>query len=351
MPIVSAATLRSYFEENDSPSSSQFSDLIASFAHLVSAAGTAARFAALGAGTPGQNAFAATTTASAAGAFGGGTAGRETFGAATTASAIRSLGVGAAGSAVMAAATTAAARNALDLTVGAVGSAVLTTGTTAAAQQQLGGGTVGRNLFDASTTASAANQLNVGGGGTTLIVGVTATGATIDLTAGNAPNAFNGTYGGLLLRLQNMVPATDSVCLRLRVSQDAGATFDATARYTWRNYTIQDNSTAVATNNDFAAAADTSITIQGSADTGPASPMGNQLGEAGDFEIHVSDPADGTRTKRFHWTGVFFNALLYENSGVGHYYANVNAINGLRVYYSSGNHSAGRVMLYGKARS
>jgi hypothetical protein len=137
MAIVSAAALKRYFEENDAPTSANFSDLIDSLFARGSAAGTAQGVAGLGAGSVGDDVFFANTTASAKSVIGAGAVGTIQFEQATTASAKSVIGAG------------------------AVGTIQFEQATTASAQTVIGGGVAGRATFEAITTASARQALDI----------------------------------------------------------------------------------------------------------------------------------------------------------------------------------------------
>lgn len=107
MTAQSKATLKSYFEGGDTPTSGQFADLIDTLLVASSAPG--------GVNTVGRAVVSAASTAIAQAALGGRAAGIGVFEASTTASSQSVLGSGVAGRQVFAAATTAVARASLHL--------------------------------------------------------------------------------------------------------------------------------------------------------------------------------------------------------------------------------------------
>lgn len=187
MTILSAATVKTFFEQGDKPTQSNFEDLIDTAVRpsLVAIA-TAAE-----ADKVGVIAILGSTEAT---AYSHGTVGRQLLSSITTASASNHLGIatgGAIGSLLLAAIVTASAQG--HLGGGAVGIALLESTGTASAQNKLGAGTVGKMLIEAITTASAANALNVGAGSTSYIIQVTGrTYVAIESTAfGASPTYVN----------------------------------------------------------------------------------------------------------------------------------------------------------------
>ena len=190
MTILSATTVKTFFETGDKPTQSNFEDLIdTAVRDSMVAIATAAE-----GGATGIIAILGSTEAT---AYAHGAFGRIMLTAGTTASASNHLGIaaaGAVGALLQAAIVTASAQG--HLGAGAIGIALIESIATASVQNKIGTGTFGRTLLEAITTASAANHLNiVAATAASIIIQVTSRNysATESTALSNATNAFVNT--------------------------------------------------------------------------------------------------------------------------------------------------------------
>lgn len=159
--------------------------------------------------------------------------------------------------------------------------------------------------------------------------------ATLDFTAG-----IDGTYDEYVLQLTNIVPATDAADLWVRVSEDAGSSFKAGATDYIYDYNLVLND---ASNNPIGSAGDTKLRV-----TGGIYNTASKGGTCG--EIRFFAPSATSQNKHFKWalSGVRNAATtLYSMDGAGVFVLDTNAINAIRLMFSSGNITSGTVALYG----
>lgn len=127
------------------------------------------------------------------------------------------------------------------------------------------------------------------------------------------------------LSLWNWRPATDNVALRMRFSQ-SGSFLAGAADYAWGA------SMGASPNND---ASDDSI--------GMSTAWGNAANEFLHLKIKLVKPSSAAFSKAALWHGMFvnINGNAVESVGGGHLLANLNAIDGVRLFCSSGNIASG----------
>lgn len=163
--------------------------------------------------------------------------------------------------------------------------------------------------------------------------------ATLNFTA-----SIGSTYDCYAI-VGRLIPATDNRSLYLRVSTDGGSTFKSGASdYGWvviGGYASADD---VATAEDSGDTAADIIRLTG----GGAAGVGNATTEGCEFTIYFHAPSSTAVHKRFN--GVVSgldasgNPLIATFAGV---YKATTAINGVRLYFSTGNIASGHVVLYG----
>lgn len=166
--------------------------------------------------------------------------------------------------------------------------------------------------------------------GVTLLDSQTAsTSATLDFTTG-----IDDTYDVYLFELVNITPASDGVELNLRISQDSGSTWKASANnYEWRQDMTSGSSSTSATE----------IQI--------GENLGNAAAESYCGTVRLYNPSNTTKHKLFagmstHWNNAG-TTLLELQACAGSYNADTAAINGVQFLMSSGNIASGTIYLYG----
>lgn len=154
-------------------------------------------------------------------------------------------------------------------------------------------------------------------------------------------NGIDGSYDEYLVVLTNIVPATNTALLQLRVSQDGGATFKAGVS----DYSQAINgSTAAATASLFGTTATFAMSIAPAGISNTAA-HGGYCGEVKFFA-----PASTAVHKRFVYFGGCIVAAAggeHNHSGIARYLADTAAFNGIRFLMSSGNVASGTFTLCG----
>lgn len=170
------------------------------------------------------------------------------------------------------------------------------------------------------------------GGGWNLLAVNSGGGATYDIES-----VIDSTYKGYAILLQNILPATDSAALRMRVKRSGQASYDAGASdYTWT--TSKAGSSGVTGSSDDA---DAEIVLMGSVSNSGSGVSGliicNGLGQAlrAMFNWNLSEVASG-------------NSTVGSSTGGG-LRVSTDAIEGVRFLFSSGNISSGKSYIYGIA--
>lgn len=171
-------------------------------------------------------------------------------------------------------------------------------------------------------------------GGTVLTSGNVTSSATLDISL----SAYSATYKILQLLVWNLLPATDSVNLQLRFSDDSGVTFEADASdYTWCSRRV--SAAALDAN-----AGDTGASaIQINADA----TLSNTANEIGSLDLLMFDPATA-RHLQCMWKMTSWQASgnLTRIDGAGQALA-ANAWTDMRLLFSSGNIATASYRLIG----
>jgi hypothetical protein len=148
---------------------------------------------------------------------------------------------------------------------------------------------------------------------------------------------FPTTYTHYLVRIRNLVPATDNVELWLRTSSDAGSTYDSGAsdyRHS-RNFL-----TELGTNIPAGSSADTKILINEG--------CGSATGEVVNADIYIDNASSTALYKTVrHDTSIYSASALYSRLTGGGARVSTSAVTALRFLMSSGNIASGRFDLYG----
>lgn len=142
---------------------------------------------------------------------------------------------------------------------------------------------------------------------------------------------LTSTYQTYKFVLTNVVPQTTNQSFYIRISTDGGATYKGTT------YLNSNAETSGVSFNNF---------------DGTQNDFRNTGGQGVSAEISVGSPADASRTKMFHGTGV--GNVGGNPSGFsvnGWYDGNNNAVNGVQFIFSSGNVASGTIDVYGLKES
>lgn len=141
-------------------------------------------------------------------------------------------------------------------------------------------------------------------------------------------------------------PATDDVWLGVRISDDGGSTWEADAGdYRYRQLASDDGGT----NRGAVSSGDTKVLI-GSNDAGINT--GNAADERIDIEITFSAPNSAAFKKMIRWAASWITSAGATCGGTGDaQVVAVAAINGVQLFFESGNIAAGDLTLYGVANA
>jgi hypothetical protein len=199
------------------------------------------------------------------------------------------------------------------------------------------------NMSSDSATAGATQQSikayadSLAGGGYILI-----TATTISNDASISFTSIDSTYDHYILELINVVPATDTAHLYIRTSNDGGSSYDSGGS-DYQKQSLQSHDTTVTGTGETTDALDLTGSTESGDDAGGVS-----------GRITIDDPANTATFTRLWgdlpwWYGGSSDDL-YTNTFVA-CRAAAEAVNGISVYFSTGNLSTGKVKLYGVVKS
>lgn len=165
-----------------------------------------------------------------------------------------------------------------------------------------------------------------------------ASGATLDIVM----TTFTAFRNKLLV--VNLIPATDAVDLRLRVSTDGGASYDAgAAAYAW-------NVTGLAAASVFNEGSVGDTFIRLNLNAAAANPIGNAATEGCNFEIILWDTINTARWPTCTWNGMHTasdaSSRLVTSFGGGQR-GLAQDTDAIRLLFSAGNIASGNWVLYG----
>jgi hypothetical protein len=153
---------------------------------------------------------------------------------------------------------------------------------------------------------------------------------------------YSSTYDEYIIECVQLVPATNAVNILLRVSTNAGVSYDSGSNYSWASYRA---SAAGAT--QAGSASTSSLGLDGSGTQSNSSTTGGFVGS-----IRMFNPGGGAMYTRFRWeSGI--------NDGTGNpdvtvmgagSYKSITAVDAFQVLASSGNITSGIVRIYGLAK-
>jgi len=152
-------------------------------------------------------------------------------------------------------------------------------------------------------------------------------------------------YRGLIFELINWIPATDDVDLYMRVSTNAGSSYDAGAT-DYRYGGISNFSNA--TNLTFGSAGTTQMMLAGS--TSATSHIGNGSSEGINAQVMLMDQTNTAIKPKVWCDAVFYGAADFcaRSSSSGHRNA-AQDTDAVRFFFSSGNITSGTYAIYGLA--
>lgn len=160
--------------------------------------------------------------------------------------------------------------------------------------------------------------------------------ASIDFTAG-----LTSTYNFYVVQINNLIPATNSTDLWLRVSQSA--TFlSGASDYIYSRYGFESGPSDA----NFSSGGDTKINL--------ANALSNNATQPLSLELRIVNPANATAVKPCFWQAAWVVATTAQSHGtVGSGLLQLNglAIDGIRFLMSSGNITSGTFALYGVKKS
>jgi hypothetical protein len=189
----------------------------------------------------------------------------------------------------------------------------------------------GLSLTDTTLTATGGS-----GGAITLLEQHTASAsATLDFTSW-----YSSTYDEYIIRIIDVIPATDNTDLQVLASTNGGSSYDTSAIYDFQVQLAWSNTTS-----------------EGGSLNNTVGPVAGNIGNdstggvAG--SLTLSNPGSTTTYKKFYGVMEFFHATLNQflNGPRGFVYKNTSAVNALRFKFSSGNIASGTIRIYGVAKS
>lgn len=182
---------------------------------------------------------------------------------------------------------------------------------------------------------SLADSPAVGFGGWDLLESQTASASSsLDFVSG-----LDGTYDQYAFVLSNILPATDSQDLRLLLSDDGGATFEATG-YQYHLMLSPANGDIYAGQGSGGGGATTYIRLTGN--------TGNVAGEAASGIIYLAKPGVAAELKPVFGHTVCSNGSgVLQNNVVAGGHNNGAAVNGAQFAFASGNIASGSIAMYG----
>jgi hypothetical protein len=165
-----------------------------------------------------------------------------------------------------------------------------------------------------------------------LATGTASSSSSLDFTN------LNSGFAGYLFELDSVLPATNAADLNVRVSEDNGATFKSGGSdYEYSQISVDTG----ATSGVGASAAATGIACF-------AGTNNNSSHSIGGF-VKATNLSSSSKSKNFNWSlwGLTSGGPFASRAGGGGYVGTVNAVNGVRFIFSSGNIASGVIRCYG----
>ena len=187
---------------------------------------------------------------------------------------------------------------------------------------------------DNSTKLATTAYADASGGGAFLLSTTTASSsATIDMTG------IDSTYDQYIVNITNYVPENDGTFIYMRVSNDAGSTFETSLNYA---YAVRATSASTGADTNTTNGADSALVVSGS--TG----IGNGATEGVDLTIRIMNPSSTSKYVALTWEGIFVDSsgitVFFKGGGN---FKTTSAVDAVRFLQNSGNISTGTFSLYG----
>lgn len=192
---------------------------------------------------------------------------------------------------------------------------------------------------DAQGRITLAANGSGGGGGSGLVLleqHTASSSASLNFTT-----AISSTYDEYLIEIVELLPATNATNLYIRMSTNAGVSYDAGGNYSWTS----------AGTNRFGQG-------QAGADSGATQIQCNlsavsNISTAGySGNIRLFDPASTAKHKAVSGTAFMLTSdgTTVENEQIGGFYRSTTAVNAFQLLFSSGNIASGTIRVYGLAK-
>lgn len=149
--------------------------------------------------------------------------------------------------------------------------------------------------------------------------------------------AFTAPYNSFQIFIRDLIPQTDSVELRMRLSTDS-STFDTSAIYEWSQFGVRSGSGAIGT---AVGTAFTYIKLAG----GVSNDAGDNLN--GFLTVFNSISSSNKKSGYFRNASITNNNATLNMTTTGWGYLNTAAITGIQFYMSSGNITSGNFLIAG----
>lgn len=223
----------------------------------------------------------------------------------------------------------------LDLIGGATWGDVLFRGT--AGWQRLAAGAAGQFL---KTNGAGADPVWAapGGGGSLVLLEQHTAAASASL---NFAASISATYDEYLIEFLNVLPATNTTKLFMRMSTNAGATYDAGANYSFA--ALSSNRFATSTTGADSGAAQIQL-MNSSADNTVAT--GGICGS-----LRLFSPGSPTQHKGVRASLMFVTSGTLESCESSGFYRSLTAVNAFQFLMSAGNIASGTIRVYGVAKA
>ena len=209
-------------------------------------------------------------------------------------------------------------------------------------------------VFNPSTlnidgTLTAGNAIKIDSSGSGFEFGsagglVFISGTTISNVASVAFTGIDSTYDTYVFMLNNIVPASDGVHLKMRTSTDGGSSFDNTSGdYDYRSAAINDSGTFESTGST---SSGTMTLSQGTSNLGSAS------GESVSSIVYLFQPSNSSLFTTMSYTGtaIYSNGSMRPQFGSGARMA-AEDVDAVQFFMNSGNLESGVISMYGVVKS
>ena len=202
------------------------------------------------------------------------------------------------------------------------------------------GDTVGITSPTAGTLALTASGGGGGGGGGGALVlleqHTASASATLDFTT-----CISATYDDYLIEFVNVIPATNSVVLYLRMSTDGGSSYDSGANYSYVDWRWVPTGSAAG-----GGSGQSAIQL-----VNPTDPLSNSTSWGLNGSLKLYNPGGSAFKRTVAEFGYYQAAGNPEGISTRGAYESATAVNAFRFLMSSGNIASGTIRVYGIAKS